>query len=484
MKILLLISCLTSFTFQSQGQTDKSKIDKKDLKTFVKILTSDSLEGRGTGTDGQIKAERFISEKFKELGLKKFDQNGYLEKFKLNQTYWGQAYIKTQSKTLANFENIVFQGSNIQNDEIEREVIFAGLGTEKELNQINVEGRLVLVFIKNLRANYDIGTTLEKRNAYGVIVANPENEKQFESIKRTYKDYALQKRLSFPQNDTIKNFLFAKWDRMKTVNIITISNSEIKGIIGLSQRELVKLIEEKRINEAPIKKVKVKFEKIVNEIETANVIGMIQGKSNKTIVVSAHYDHLGKSDKEYFPGADDNASGTAALLELAEEFSNKKNLEYNIMFLATSGEEAGLLGSFYHVNHPDFNADNIICNLNLDMISRVDDKHTNGKYLYCIGTDQSVEIDNLIKKADSLYDKCSFDFSLNNSKDPSGLFTRSDNYNFYKKGITSIQFFSGLHQDYHKPTDTADKIDYENLESRVRQIGLVIELLQREGLKN
>ena len=118
------------------------------------------------------------------------------------------------------------------------------------------------------------------------------------------------------------------------------------------------------------------------------------------------------------------------------------------------------------------------------MIARGDDKHSNKKYLYCIGADQSTEIAKLIEKADNLFDQCSLDYSLNNSKDPTGLFTRSDNYSFYKKGIPAIQFFSGLHEDYHKPTDTADKIDFENLANRVRQISLVIKLLQSEGLKN
>lgn len=483
MKILLIITCLTNFVLQSQGQADKSKIDKKDLKAFVKTLTSDSLEGRGTGTEGQRRAETFISERFKNLGLNTYNQDSYLEKFKLNQTYWGQVYIKTQSTTLKHFENMMFQGSNVQNEEIDKEIVFGGRGTEEELNQIEVKDRLVLVFVKNLRSDYDINTKLGQRKASGIILANPENEKQFESIKNTFKDYSLQKRLSLPNSDTARN-IFAKWDTIKFLNTITIPNSEIKNIFGRSIKELTKLQEDNRIKEVPIPKAKVKFERIHNEIETANVVGVVKGKSNKSIIVSAHYDHLGKSGKEYFPGADDNASGTAALLEIAEEFSLAKDLEYNIVFLATSGEEAGLLGSLYHVSHPEFDPKNIICNLNLDMISRIDEKHDNAKYLYCIGTDQSKEIDTIIKKADSLFDQCSFDYSLNNSKDPAGLFTRSDNYSFYKKGITAIQFFSGLHPDYHKTTDTVEKINFTSLESRVRQISLVIELLQREGLKN
>jgi hypothetical protein len=483
MKILVLIICLTNFILHSQGQTDKSRIDKKDLKTFVKLLTSDSLEGRGTGTEGQWKAARFISERFKELGLSTYGQNGYFEKFKLNQTYWGQVYIKTKTRILENFVNMVFQGSNVQNQEAENEIVFGGRRTEDQLNQIEVKDRLVLIFVKNLRSHYDINRRLAQRRASGVILANPDNEKQFESIKNTLKDYSLQKRLSLPYRDTIQN-VFAKWDTTRFINVITIPNSEIRNVSGFSIRALTKLAAENRIKDAPTSKIIVKFERIQNEIEAANVVGVIKGTSNKSIVVSAHYDHLGKSGKEYFPGADDNASGTAALLEIAEAFSKSSNLKYSIVFLATSGEEAGLLGSSYHVNHPDFQPANILCNLNLDMISRSDDKHSNRKYLYCVGTDQSTEIDNVIKKADNLFDDCSFDYSLNNSKEPMGLFTRSDNYSFYKKGIPAIQFFSGLHLDYHKPTDTADKIDYDNLENRVRQISLVIELLQTDGLKN
>lgn len=482
MKILLLLACLATSILQSQGQTVKSKIDKKDLKKFVQILSSDSLEGRGMGTEGQIRAEKFISDRFKYLGLQAYNQNSYLEKFIINQTYWGEVYIKTKNTTLWNFENMVFQGGNAENEETAREVVFGGQGTEEELNQIEVKGRFVLIFVKNLRSSSEVNTRLRQRKASGIIIANPEKGKQFESIKSTFKDHLLQKRLSLPTNDTIGNSL-AKWDTIKFINTISIPNSEVKNIIGLSIKELIKLQAANKITDVPLSRIKVKFESIQSGIETANVAGVIKGRSNKSIVISAHFDHLGKSGKEYFPGADDNASGIAALLEIAEEYSELKDLEYNIVFLATSAEEAGLLGSQYHVSRPDFDPKNILCNLNLDMISRTDDEHDNGKYLYCIGADQATEIDKLIRKADGLFDRCSFDYSLNNSKEPAGLFTRSDNYSFYKKGIIAIHFFSGLHVDYHKTTDTVDKIDFANLESRVRQISLVVELLEKEGLK-
>src|SRR5688572_15403791 len=103
MKILLLVTSLTTFTFQSQGQENKSKIDKKDLKRFVQILASDSAEGRGTGTGGQKRVEKFIANRFRNLGLNFYHKDGYLEKFKLTQTYWGEVYMKSQTTTLKNF---------------------------------------------------------------------------------------------------------------------------------------------------------------------------------------------------------------------------------------------------------------------------------------------------------------------------------------------------------------------------------------------
>jgi len=483
MKFLLLITCLISFLSKGFGQETQSQIDKKDLRQIINILTSDSLGGRGTASEGQKKAERYISDSFKKLGLSPYNQNGYLEKFELKQTYWDQVYIETPNMKLNNFDKIVFQGNTNQNREVEKEVVFGGMGTDEELNKIDVTDRFVLVFIKNLRATSEISRKLEKKKAFGVILANPENDKQFESIKRTFKDFSLAKRFSLLSNENITKRR-AEWDTIRFTNSILIPNSQIKNISGLSINKLKKLIESNKITDAPIVKVKTKFEKVIKKLETANVIGVIKGKTNKTIVISAHYDHLGVIDASYFPGADDNASGVAALLELAELFSTSENLDFNIMFLATSAEEAGLLGSSYHVNNVAFNPKNIICNINLDMISRSDEKHVSKDYLYCIGSDQSNSLDELIKNADIAYDKCHFDYSLNNSKDPMGIFTRSDNYSFYKKGVPAIFFFSGLHADYHKITDTANKIDYKNLEHRVEQISKVIELLESGGFKN
>jgi len=216
------------------------------------------------------------------------------------------------------------------------------------------------------------------------------------------------------------------------------------------------------------------------KVEVANVVGLIKGESEKLIVISAHYDHVGWLDKEdttnYYPGADDNASGVAALLELAEEFSQYKNLKYSMMFLATTGEEGGLLGSSYHVNHPDFDPERVVCNFNLDMISRCDAQQDDCFYLYCISDERSQWLDSLVREADKIFPHCSFIYSSNDTD----IFSRTDTYNFSKKGIPSILFFAGFHDDYHQITDTMEKIDFDILANRVKLIGEVLKMLQND----
>jgi len=475
-KILLLILFLTlGVRNYSQTKSFKSVIDKTDLRNYITILTSDSLNGRFTGTLGQKKAARFISKKFKEIGLLDINNSGFLEKFNLTQSKWDQVYLKTENKKLDNFVNIIYHGKP-NNDEIEIEIIFGGLGNVEHLNKINVENRFVLVFTDNLRAPNKSIRDLKDRNALGLILVNPNNTAQFESMKRTEKDFFLKKKIAFPRNDsTVKKSI-------DFLDQFIIPSNQLKEIIGKSQNQLNKLIKSNNIENCPISKVKIKRERIIKNIETENVVGFIKGDSDKSILISAHYDHLGEKGKLYYPGADDNASGISALLELAENFINIKNLKYNIIFLATSGEEVGLLGSDYHVNNLDFNPKNIIVNLNMDMISRTDNKHnTKENYLYPIGTDINPEIAVYFKKADSLFSDCYFDYSYDNSNDFSGVYSRSDQYSFYKKKIPSIMLFSGLHEDYHKVSDKVDKIDFNLLENRVKLISRVIELIQTQN---
>ena len=462
------------------GQEITSKIDKKDLKHFIKTLTSSKFNGRGLDNDGHIKTQEFIVNRFKELQLEPFLPCGYLEKFSLIQTSRVEIFLNTQNhRKLRNLDRMTFGGEIKHNGEIKREVVFGGYGTENELNQIDVENRFVLILLANPNEENSIGKRLEKHGANGFIVFF-KDDKNFDTFKRRMKGFP-EKRYSIAgrsnsitnRYDSITNRLDSIINSFPKINSIKIPGAEVKNIMGLSKNTLVNLANKGNIKDVPPALISINFEQVEKTVETANVVGVIRGESDKSIIISAHYDHLGKRETYYYPGADDNASGVAAMLELAEEFAQYRNLKYSMIFLATTAEEGGLLGSRYHVEQADFEPDKIICNFNIDMISRCDNKQTDCKYLYVIGNNQSEMLDSLVRKANKNFPQITFI-----PENDSDIFGRSDGHSFKKKGIPSIMFFSGLHDDYHKPTDTMNKINFNILENRIKLISEVIKVLQ------
>lgn len=210
-----------------------------------------------------------------------------------------------------------------------------------------------------------------------------------------------------------------------------------------------------------------------------NVLAFIEGseKPNEIIVISAHLDHLGTNNEEIYNGADDDGSGNVAILEIAEAF--KKAVEdgngpkRSILFLHVTGEEKGLLGSKYYVNNPIFPLKNTITNLNIDMIGRVDEIHEDGNpnYIYLIGSDKlSSELHNLSEEINKKFTQIDLDYKYNDEEDPNRFYYRSDHYNFAKNNIPIIFYFNGTHQDYHRPSDTPDKINYELLQKRTQLV--------------
>ncbi|NNC70455.1 MAG: M28 family peptidase [Flavobacteriaceae bacterium] len=222
----------------------------------------------------------------------------------------------------------------------------------------------------------------------------------------------------------------------------------------------------------------------------ANVVAYIKGseKPNEYIVLSAHYDHVGIKGNKVYNGADDDASGTAAVLEIAEAFKmaaeNGQGPARTMVFLHVSGEEIGLFGSKYYTENPIFPLENTVANLNMDMIGRVDDQHENNpEFVYLIGSNKiSNELHELSEEVNKKYVNLKLDYSYNDDNNPNRSYYRSDHYNFAKNGIPIIFYFNGVHNDYHKPTDTADKIHYDLLQKRTQLIFYTAwELANREN---
>lgn len=207
-----------------------------------------------------------------------------------------------------------------------------------------------------------------------------------------------------------------------------------------------------------------------------NIWAFIEGseKPDEVIVVSAHYDHVGIKNGDIYNGADDDGSGTVALLEIAQAFEIAKKEGHgpkrSILFFHATGEEHGLLGSSYYSEHPLFPFENTITDINIDMIGRRDVEHANSNnYVYLIGADRlSSDLDAICTQANAKYVKMDLDYKYNDLADPNHFYERSDHYNFAKHGIPSVFIFNGVHTDYHKKTDTVEKIEFDALTKRTQ----------------
>ncbi|HEX8377020.1 MAG TPA: M28 family peptidase, partial [Pedobacter sp.] len=219
----------------------------------------------------------------------------------------------------------------------------------------------------------------------------------------------------------------------------------------------------------------------LKDVKAVNVLGYLEGTDLKQelVVLSAHYDHIGLNPDgidKVFNGADDDGSGTTAVLELARAFSaakkEGKGPRRSILFLGVVGEEKGLLGSEWYSEHPIFPLKNTICNLNIDMIGRVDTAHKNTPdYCYLIGSDKlSTQLHKISEEANATYTKLKIDYKYNDPADPERIYYRSDHYNFAKHGIPIIFYFNGVHEDYHKESDEISKIDFPLLVKRAKLV--------------
>lgn len=212
--------------------------------------------------------------------------------------------------------------------------------------------------------------------------------------------------------------------------------------------------------------------------DSENVVAYIEGdgSTEEVLVLSAHYDHVGVKGDQIYNGADDDGSGTIAILEIAKAFKEAVNDGYrprrSIVFLHVTAEEKGLLGSLYYSENPIFPIEQTVANLNIDMIGRVDDAHKdNPNYVYLIGSDRlSTELHEISETTNDEYVKMDLDYKYNAKDDPNRFYYRSDHYNFAKFDIPVIFYFNGTHEDYHQPTDTPDKINYELLARRAQLI--------------
>jgi Zn-dependent M28 family amino/carboxypeptidase len=265
-------------------------------------------------------------------------------------------------------------------------------------------------------------------------------------------------------------------DFYKANDIVKADNTEDyfqKFLVDFSERQVAN-----PKNITPLESSSIDEENI-DWVKTENVAAIIKGDvyPNEYIVLTAHLDHVGIEDGEIYNGADDDGSGSMALLEIAQAFKlaelDGNKPKRSIVILHVSAEEKGLLGSEYYAENPLYPLNETITNLNVDMIGRTDPtrESDNDNYIYLIGTDRlSSMLHETSEKVNSRTVNLELDYRFNAWDDPNRFYERSDHFNFAKNNIPVIFYFSGTHEDYHGPGDTPDKIRYDLLTQRSRLI--------------
>ena len=468
MKNIFLICTLFSSLIIAQNNPE---ITAEEIKSHITYLASDGLEGRMTGTPELYKAAEFLKKEFESYGLKPLFNGSYFQEFPfMEKLELGDNELtliadgKEKSYDLSkDFTALGFT----DNKEVKGNLVFAGYGiTAKELNyddyaNIDVKDKIVIVFrnhpdMKSPHSKFDQysslrfkTTTARDKGAIGIIFVNTKDNKEDALVEFKYDNASKITGISA---------ISAKRECFSFISLLDIQN-QIDSTLTPNSFLL----------EAG---VLAQISTEVNEVRgtSVNVGAYLDAGNDKFkeeyLVIGAHFDHLGwggdnslyMGEPSIHNGADDNASGTTGLLELAEKFASIKNqINRKIVFIAFSGEELGLLGSSYVVNNFPLPIENDITMINMDMIGRLNDKND----LIVYGTGTSSKWKNILD------DKNEYDFNLTFNDEGFGP---SDHSSFYGKKIPVLFFFTGTHSDYHKPSDDTEKINLAGQEKLLKYV--------------
>jgi len=460
------------------------------VRQQLEVVAGPEMAGRETATEGQRKAAAYIISQFSKAGLQPGANGQWEQYFYLYQdtlagsaiTLNGQRYTfgKDYYSSLKECTNQQLRASR---------VVFAGYGINtadyNNYKGMEVADGVVLILPGEPRKNDTtfvlsgsrrpsswggLGKKIAAaaaRRAAAVLVVN-EGATRIEQVagdrlRRTgiYTEDARQKQ-----------------DRMP--NVYFISPQMAAALLDVERPDdLLEQATADRLTPRVINRpVHIQFKKGTRELRSSNVLAYLEGtdKKDEVVFVTAHYDHLGEQDGQIYYGADDDGSGTVAVLQIASAFARAKEAGYpprrSLVFMTVSGEEKGLLGSKYYTEHPVYPLEKTVVDLNIDMIGRVDPMHEKDtNYVYIIGDDKlSSALRPLNEKANATFTGLDLDYKYNDPDDPNRFYYRSDHYMFARHDIPVIFYFNGTHEDYHRSTDTVEKIDYPLLSRRARLV--------------
>lgn len=465
--------------------------DKSKLRENLSILASDEFMGRETASEGERMAAEVIVKELSEYGIKPFGQDdSYLQPFDVYIN--GIEYLSdfsvtdqtnTEHKLTLGDDYLIYPPSYVplEFSTAGCELIFAGYGIEaKEYDyndyaEIDVSGKVAVIlagepeskddkfFDGSYRTEYcDMTSKLRTAQKYGALalIIIPDRDEMESFIYKyrrvTRKNYSLENKSgNMFKTEILPGFLLNLSGAQKLLM------NKVNSLVQITDRKIIERLFSAR--EFPLS-INAKYTlREINEVRTANnIIGILPGTDasldDEIVGIGAHYDHDGIKFGKIYNGADDNASGTVAVLETARLLSLNKQNRRPVVFLFHTGEERGLLGSKKLSTEGDF-VEDMIAYINLDMIGREDENS-----IYSIGSDRiSLEFHQIIENVNEETVDITFDYSFDVPGDPNRYYYRSDHYNYAKIGIPIVFFYDHMTIDYHKPGDDAEKINYDKV---------------------
>ncbi|HNH40456.1 MAG TPA: M20/M25/M40 family metallo-hydrolase [Saprospiraceae bacterium] len=469
-------------------------INRQELRTHVGLLASDSLEGRGLGTFGSCKASEYIAGQLKNEGLYPIgDRETYFQPVVFKQWYRDKAeFLLTLPDGKIRGQLMPGRDFTFNLNELPMpyslsadHLMFAGYGiaddayNDFKYAQAWDEVLLILDGEPMEKGKYVISNTIQPsswslgldrklqtavhKGAKAVILI----EDSTTYVKRGASEYPGRGKFA---EQIVYNY---------PIPVIRVSEAALVRLFAPKEHaRLAGMIARVKRGDVASNYVQGGFKIDLSITHTLvrdrNVVGLIEGDDprlkHEYIVLSAHFDHLGIINGEIFNGADDNATGTAALISISKALKALKDngypLKRSVLFLFCTGEESGLLGSRYFVNNPLVPLKHIKADINIDMIGRRDTLHAEKEnYLYVIGSDKiNPLLDDILNESNDKTIRYGLDYTYNNVDHPLRLYYRSDHYNFAEKGIPSVFLFGGFHKDYHRPSDDTMLIDFKKVE--------------------
>lgn len=484
-KTIALLFLTLPFYVQAQKK-DKNAvkaaatITADDMKKHLYIIASKEMEGRDTPSPGLEKAAAYIEDQFRAMGLTPGNNGNYKQYYPLYRDSITGSSLKINADGIELNKDFQPQANNYAATMRFSEVVFAGYGIVDgdkwdDYKDLKVAGKLVLI-VDGVPADYKPAQQgfASPGSAFGKM--NAAISKGAAGLLIVYNN--------FPRRNmnTNSNWSLNGYKASQTPFTFTISPGAAAKIMGEDGQNLFdKLKAGSLTSKTYSAQIDMELTKQTRTSSAPNVIGVLEGTDLKDeyVFVTGHMDHLGKRDTVIYYGADDDGSGTTGVLEIAEAFAKAKQQgkgpRRTMVFMTVSGEEKGLWGSGYYTSHPLFPLEKTTVDLNIDMIGRNDASRKQGdsnNYVYVVGDDKiSSDLKVISEGANKLYTNMELDYKYNDPKDPNRIYFRSDHYNFAEKGVPIIFYYDGmLGADYHRPTDTPDKINYTLMAKRAQLI--------------